>query len=55
MEKLINCPDCCSTEIVKNGSISNGKYKGKRCGRQFVLDPQKQPKQPIFQRTKSSD
>ena len=45
MEKLINCPDCCSTKIVKNGSISNGKqkYKCKRCGRQFVLDPQKQP------------
>ena len=45
MEKLINCPDCCSTNIVKNGSIGNGKqkYKCKRCGRQFVLDPQKQP------------
>ena len=43
MEKLINCPDCCSTKIVKNGSIGNGKYKCKRCGRQFVLDPQKQP------------
>jgi len=45
MEKLINCPDCCSTKIVKNGSIGNGKqkYKCKRCGRQFVLNPKKQP------------
>ena len=45
MKKLINCPNCCSTESVKNGSIGNGKqkYKCKRCGRQFVLYPQKQP------------
>jgi insertion element IS1 protein InsB len=43
MEKLINCPDCCSTEIVKNGSIGNGKqkYKCKHCERQFVLNPQR--------------
>jgi insertion element IS1 protein InsB len=40
MEKLINCPDCNGTEIVKNGSIGNGKqkYKCKRCGRQFFLE-----------------
>lgn len=45
MEKLMNCPDCSSTEIVKNGSLGNGKqkYKCKRCTRQFVLKPKKQP------------
>ena len=39
----MNCPDCLSNEIVKNGSLSNGKkrYQCKSCGRQFVLDPQK--------------
>ena len=45
MENFINCPDCHSTEIIKNGSIGNGKpkYKCKHCGRQFVLNPQKHP------------
>jgi transposase-like protein len=40
----INGPDCYSTEIVKNGPIGNGKqkYKCKRCGGQFVLEPKKQ-------------
>jgi transposase-like protein len=38
----MNCPNCQSTEIVKNGFIHNGKqnYRCKDCGRQFVEDPQ---------------
>lgn len=46
MEKeIMNCPNCQSNRIVKNGSLSNGKqrHKCKDCGRQFVLNPQKQP------------
>lgn len=45
MENFISCPDCHSTEIIKNGSNGNGKqkYKCKHCGRQFVLNPQKHP------------
>jgi transposase-like protein len=41
----MNCPSCCSTAIVKNGSLGNGKPKFKchTWGRQFVEDPQKQP------------
>jgi len=41
----MNCPDCLSNKIVKNGSLTNGKqrYKCKCCERQFVLDPQKKP------------
>lgn len=41
----MECPDCKSNNIVKNGSIANGKqkYLCKNCGRQFVLNPQKQP------------
>ena len=41
----MNCPICKSDKIVKNGSLSNGKqkYNCKKCGRQFVLNPQKQP------------
>jgi len=41
----MNCPDCLSNKIVKNGSLTNGKqrYKCKYCERQFVLDPQKKP------------
>jgi transposase-like protein len=36
------CPDCGSSNIVKNGKIHNGKqnYKCKDCLRQFVEDPQ---------------
>ena len=41
----MNCPDCLSNKIVKNGSLINGKqrYKCKCCERQFVIDPQKKP------------
>ena len=44
MKKIINCPACQSTTIIKNGSNGNGKqkYKCKNCKRQFVLIPQKQ-------------
>ncbi len=40
------CLDYTSTAIVKNGSNENGKPKPKfnSCGRQFVLNPQKQKK-----------
>ncbi|MGF1481015.1 MAG: hypothetical protein ACFB4I_16285 [Cyanophyceae cyanobacterium] len=35
-------PDCASTNVVKNGTIYNGKqnHKCNDCGRQFVKDPQ---------------
>ena len=38
----MNCPECNSTNINKNGSIHNGKqkYLCKDCGRQFVENPQ---------------
>jgi len=38
----MNCPRCESEQIIKNGSIHNGKqkYMCKVCGRQFVEDPQ---------------
>ncbi|MDM8568537.1 hypothetical protein QUF50_03290 [Thiotrichales bacterium HSG1] len=37
----MNCPTCNSENIIKNGSIHNGKqkYACKDCGRQFVLEP----------------
>ena len=37
----MNCPKCNSLNIVKNGSIHNGKQKFqcKDCGRQFVENP----------------
>ena len=36
------CPACPSSNVVKNGSIHNGKqnHKCKSCRRQFVQDPQ---------------
>lgn len=36
------CPDCGSSNIVKNGKIHTGKqnHKCKDCSRQFVEDPQ---------------
>lgn len=48
----MNCPNCQSPEIIKNGSLTNGKpkYKCKSCGRQFVENPQKHP---ISQETKT--
>jgi transposase-like protein len=38
----MQCPQCASEQIVKNGSIHNGKqkYKCKACSRQFVENPQ---------------
>jgi len=38
----MKCPRCESEQIIKNGSIHNGKqkYRCKACGRQFVEDPQ---------------
>ncbi len=38
----MQCPQCASDQIVKNGSIHNGKskYLCKECRRQFVADPQ---------------
>jgi transposase-like protein len=37
----MNCPDCSSPKIIKNGSIHTGqqKYECKACGRQFVENP----------------
>jgi IS1 family transposase len=38
----MQCPECHSDQIIKNGSIHNGKpkYSCKDCRRQFVADPQ---------------
>jgi len=38
---MMNCPTGQSENILKNGSIHNGKQKsaGKDCHRQFVLEP----------------
>ncbi len=42
LSSLPKCPDCASTNVVKNGRIHNGKqnHKCNDCGRQFVKDPQ---------------
>ena len=39
----MNCPECDSQNIIKNGSTHNGKPKFmcKACGRQFVENPTK--------------
>lgn len=39
----MNCPDCESHKIIKNGSLANGnpKHQCKSCGRQFVQNPKK--------------
>ena len=38
----MNCPECNSGNVVKNGHIHNGKQKFmcRKCGRQFVQDPE---------------
>ena len=40
---MMNCPECKSDNIVKNGNIYNGKqrFPTKKCGRQFVNNPSK--------------
>jgi insertion element IS1 protein InsB len=37
----MQCPNCQGTQVIKNGTIHNGKpkWKCKQCGRQFVLNP----------------
>jgi len=37
----MKCPDCNSTNIIKNGNIHNGKqkYECRECERQFVNNP----------------
>src|SRR5579859_3098895 len=37
-----NCPECRSTNVIRNGTIHNGKPKFActACGRQFVEQPQ---------------
>jgi transposase-like protein len=37
----MQCPKCQGTQVIKNGTIHNGKskWKCKKCGRQFVLNP----------------
>jgi insertion element IS1 protein InsB len=39
----MKCPKCASTQIIKNGSIHNGKqkYRCKGCKRQFVEHPER--------------
>lgn len=41
----MRCPDCHAQEVVKNGFNGTHKqmYRCKKCGRQFVLDPEKSP------------
>jgi insertion element IS1 protein InsB len=48
MQPYLICPTCGSDDIVKNGATRRGKqnHKCRDCGRQFVLDPQWQPKPP---------
>ncbi len=38
---MVNCPQCNSQQVVKNGHIHNGKQRFKccECGRQFVENP----------------
>jgi len=39
------CPTCGSEQVIKNGSVHNGKPKHqcKICGRQFVINPTNSP------------
>lgn len=41
----MNCPECNSTQIVKNGRTHYGKqrFRCQECGRQFVEHPTRQP------------
>jgi insertion element IS1 protein InsB len=41
-ERKMKCPRCQGTQLIKNGTIHNGKpkWKCKACGRQFVADSQ---------------
>ena len=47
----MNCPHCCSPEVVKNGShpVGTPEFLSKGCGRQCV---KLHKKQPISQATK---
>ena len=40
---MLNCPNCSSKRITKNGHIHNGKqrFKCRDCGRQFIENPTK--------------
>ena len=42
-KKIMQCPKCGSLNIVRNGSIANGKKKFlcKECSRQFVENPER--------------
>lgn len=46
MKPYLLCPNCGSDDIMKNGTTRRGKqnYKCRDCGRQFVENPQWQPK-----------
>jgi insertion element IS1 protein InsB len=37
----MRCPNCQGTQVIKNGTIHNGKpkWKCKACGQQFVANP----------------
>src|SRR4028118_2056740 len=41
----MNCPNCNSEYILKNGRTRSGKqnFKCRDCGRQFVMNPRHQP------------
>jgi transposase-like protein len=41
----MNCPNCNSEYILKNGHTRSGKknFKSRDCGRQFVMTPRDQP------------
>ncbi len=41
MLPMLNCPQCNSQQVVKNGHIHNGKqrFQCHECGRQFVENP----------------
>jgi insertion element IS1 protein InsB len=60
MKLDLNCPTCGSDDIMKNGTTRRGKqnHKCRDCGRQFVEDPQWQPKDtapPVVMRYSNSN